>query len=82
MNQLLVRTLWWFRHGGTQTVHVVASVAIVTKQQLVLQHNRTTDVNIANMNNFEAIVAVHNNTYLLEQGSMKCVGLLGNCEFG
>lgn len=75
MNQLLVRTLWWFRHGRTQTVHVVASVAIVTEQQLVLQHNRTTDVNISSMNNFETIAAGLNSTDLSVLGYLGIVNL-------
>lgn len=37
---IAIRTLWWFRHGRAQTVHVVASVAIITEQQLVLEQRR------------------------------------------
>lgn len=37
----VVRTLWWFRHGRAQTVHVVASVTIIAEQQLVLEQRRT-----------------------------------------
>lgn len=37
---IVLHTLWWFRHGRAQTVHVVASVTIITEQQLVLQQRR------------------------------------------
>lgn len=37
---VVTRTLRWFRHGRAQTVHVVASVAVITKQQLVLEQKR------------------------------------------
>lgn len=36
----VIHTLWWLGHGRAETVHVVASVTIITKQQLVLEQRR------------------------------------------
>lgn len=42
---VVLHTLWWFRHGRAQTVHVVASVTIIAEQQLVLEQKENTQIN-------------------------------------
>lgn len=34
-------TLWRFRHGGVETVHVIASIAVIAEQKLILENKNT-----------------------------------------